>query len=331
MKIIAILLALTPSFIHVNIRRLMGASIGRGSRIKFGSIVLAKKIKIDSRVKIGPFSYISCNELSIGNHSRIKPLSAVSSRIIKLGKYVHISPLSIITSDHSERAIFTVGDHSRFFPFCWLEPGEGIEIGNNVGIGGHSLVFTHGVWPDYIDGGPVAFGPVKIEDNVWLPWRVFIMPGVVIGKNAVIGANSTVTRSVPENVVAAGSPAKVVKENTAGELSSEDKTSRMMRVLTDFAEDQNFRNNNTSSTIENHLLRTPFGCISIDDSSDLKAGDLLFLVNNRISDVEIKALNEKKISVISHYDKNIHIVGKNKINSSFISFIRKYGIRLNTN
>lgn len=52
---------------------------------------------------------------------------------------------------------------------------------------------------------------VTLGDNVWLGARSIVCKGVVIGDNSVIGAGSVVTTDIPENVVAAGNPARVVK------------------------------------------------------------------------------------------------------------------------
>ena len=57
--------------------------------------------------------------------------------------------------------------------------------------------------------------PVYIGKNVWIASNVTILPGVHIGDNSVIGAASVVTKDIPANVVAVGSPAKVIREITA--------------------------------------------------------------------------------------------------------------------
>ena len=54
--------------------------------------------------------------------------------------------------------------------------------------------------------------PVTIGNNVWIGANVSIMPGVTIGDNTVIGAGSVVTRDIPANVVAMGTPCRVVRE-----------------------------------------------------------------------------------------------------------------------
>ncbi len=55
-------------------------------------------------------------------------------------------------------------------------------------------------------------GPVRIGDNVWLGVNCVVTGGVEIGERAVIGANSVVTRDVPAATIAAGAPAKVIRE-----------------------------------------------------------------------------------------------------------------------
>lgn len=57
----------------------------------------------------------------------------------------------------------------------------------------------------------IAVAPIVIEDNVFIGADAFVLKGVTIGKNSVIGAGSIVTRDIPANAIAAGNPAKVVK------------------------------------------------------------------------------------------------------------------------
>lgn len=57
----------------------------------------------------------------------------------------------------------------------------------------------------------IAVAPIVIEDNVFIGADVFVLKGVTIGKNSVIGARSVVTRDIPKNAIAAGNPAKVIK------------------------------------------------------------------------------------------------------------------------
>jgi acetyltransferase-like isoleucine patch superfamily enzyme len=59
--------------------------------------------------------------------------------------------------------------------------------------------------------------PTVLEDGVWVGAHVTILKGVTIGKSAIIGAGSVVTRDVPDNVVAAGNPCRVLRALRQGE------------------------------------------------------------------------------------------------------------------
>ena len=325
MKILAFLLALTPSFVHVAVRKMMGAKIGRGSKIRFGTLLLSPEIEMGKGSSIGPLSYVSAAQFKIRNNSKIRPLSVVSASKVEIDDYVHISPLTIISGNHGANSSFKVGDHTRFFPFCWVDTGEGVELGKHVGIGGHTLIFTHGVWSDFLDGGPIARGPVKIEDHVWLPWRVFVMPGVTIGSNSIIGANSTVTSSVEANVVAAGSPAKTVKQNALKDLTESEKNERAIQILVEFS--RHINHTGRACRMENEQLIFS-NKIVLNDATNTQKGDILFKIDEPVDESLKDQLKAKGVSVISHADKRAYVAGQNDLCMEFIAYLRRYGIRL---
>jgi len=87
---------------------------------------------------------------------------------------------------------------------CWL-----IEIGDNVTLAPRVHILCH-------DASTKQFlnytkiGKVKIGNNVFVGTESVILPNINIGNNVIIGANSTVTKDIPDRVVAAGNPAKVI-------------------------------------------------------------------------------------------------------------------------
>ena len=90
-----------------------------------------------------------------------------------------------------------------------------ITIGKNVLIGPNVTICTtgHPIHPAHRLDEMYSF-PVTIGNNVWIGGNVFILPGVTIGENSVIGAGSIVNKDIPANVVAVGNPCKVLREIT---------------------------------------------------------------------------------------------------------------------
>lgn len=111
-------------------------------------------------------------------------------RFVHFGSFIYANfNLTLVDDTH-----IYVGDHTM--------------IGPNVVIatGGHPLLPVLREW------GMQYNMPVRIGRNCWLGAGVIVLPGVSIGDNAVIGAGSVVTRDVPANVLAVGSPCRVLRE-----------------------------------------------------------------------------------------------------------------------
>lgn len=89
----------------------------------------------------------------------------------------------------------------------------GISIGKKVMIGSHTAItsITHDYNQEDMRFAPTIRKPVVIEDDVWIGTHSVILPGVTIGKGAVIGANSVVTKDVEPYSIIYGSPAKIYK------------------------------------------------------------------------------------------------------------------------
>lgn len=86
--------------------------------------------------------------------------------------------------------------------------GTDCQLGPNVQL----LTPTHPVAPTPRRDRLEAARPITIGDNVWLGGGVIVCPGVTIGDNTVVGAGSVVVHDLPANVLAVGSPARVVRE-----------------------------------------------------------------------------------------------------------------------
>lgn len=114
----------------------------------------------------------------------------------------------------------TIGDNVNIETDCHISAINNVSIGNNVLMASFVYISDHSHgnvnkmdgWMDApLSRSLYTKGPVIIEDDVWLGEKVSVMPGVHIGRGAIIGANSVVTKDIPAYAVAAGSPAKVIK------------------------------------------------------------------------------------------------------------------------
>ena len=88
-----------------------------------------------------------------------------------------------------------------------------VEIGDDVFLGPNVQIITasHPLEPDLRAKGYGLGKPVSIGNQVWIGAGAIINPGITIGDGAVIGSGSVVTRNIPEHVVAAGNPCRVIR------------------------------------------------------------------------------------------------------------------------
>lgn len=108
--------------------------------------------------------------------------------------------------------------------YCLISPGVRIGAASRVVIEDNCMIaseayITDSDWHDIYNR--VALGrsePVHIGENVWIGDRATICKGVRIGKNSIVGASAVVTKDLPENCIAAGNPARIVKTLDANEV-----------------------------------------------------------------------------------------------------------------
>lgn len=141
------------------------------------------------------------SKITIGNHCQFR--SRKNSNLIGINR-----PCSISTLKSRHNATIEIGNNCGFSGTV-IGAFKRIEIGNNVRCGANTLI-TDSDW-HLDDPRSGKSSDVVIGDNVWLGVNSVILKGVTIGKNTVIGANSVVTKNIPENVIAAGNPCRVIK------------------------------------------------------------------------------------------------------------------------
>jgi maltose O-acetyltransferase len=107
-----------------------------------------------------------------------------------------------------------IDDHVYLNFLCTILDNNEVHISRHVMIGPAVQIYTaaHALQAEpRIQGWEVA-KPIVIEENVWIGGGAILLPGVRIGRNAVVGAGAVVTRSVPADTVVGGNPALVIRE-----------------------------------------------------------------------------------------------------------------------
>jgi len=144
--------------------------------------------------------------------SRIKIGAHCGFRSDKISNLIGVNRRCII-STHDKDAQIIIGDNCGFSGVT-ISAKQKIFIGNDVLVGANVIISDfdwHNINPTMRRMDCVSSAPVVIHDNAFIGVNSIVWKGVTIGKNSVIGANSVVTRDIPDNVIAAGNPCKVIK------------------------------------------------------------------------------------------------------------------------
>ena len=137
---------------------------------------------------------------------------------IELGDYVNVVAASdktvrlAIWSEDPGRGRIRIGNYCLICPGVRIGSAHEILIGDNCMIASNAYL-TDSDWHDIynrISIGKTA--SIKIENNVWIGDSAIVCKGVTIGENSIIGAGAVVVDSIPANCVAAGNPARIVKQ-----------------------------------------------------------------------------------------------------------------------
>lgn len=171
--------------------------LGRSVRFMYAqNIALGKFVKLDDGVYLsglGKGKLVLANNVSIGAYSRI----VVSTSLNNVGEYIHI------------------GNNVGIGEFAYLGGGGGLEIGDDCIIGQYLSCHPENHNYDSVDTlirhQGVSRQGIVIGKNCWIGSKVTILDGVRVGNNCVIAAGAVVTKSVPDNSVVGGVPARVLK------------------------------------------------------------------------------------------------------------------------
>ena len=133
---------------------------------------------------------------------------------IFLGKNVYVGHDTHLKAYYKNQ--MRIGDNTWIGQQCFFHAAGGIDIGQNVGIGPAVKILTsvhaETAPPAAITSGQIEFAPVVIKDGCDLGVGCIIMPGVTLGQGVQVGAGSVVTKDVPDGMIVAGVPARILRQ-----------------------------------------------------------------------------------------------------------------------
>lgn len=289
----------------------------------------AKEKKIGKGTVVEDCILLTSGKLEIGSNVQIKEGVVINAyNGIKIGDDTIIDRRVIIGGLQSQHSYFEVGSRCVILHESYINTTREVIIGNNVGIGGRCMLFTHGTWQNIFQGYPVSFGKILIEDDAWLPWHVMVLPNVIIGRGATLGAGSLVTKNIPPYSLAVGVPAKVIKmEGYPKQQTIEEKDEIAKNTLRDF---MGYMNEFKGRKVN---LSEKAGIIVIRDAK----GETEFIYCKSIKSQKIRDKTLVSFNIPESYWKHndwidleqetMSIKDDNWLAHEFVSFVRRYGVR----
>lgn len=327
-----ITIGILPSFLKKIIYKLKGYQIAEDVKLNIGSVVIGKDVEIGKKSSVGFFTIIRANKIKIGRYVKIGAMTAIDTELFSIDDDARINEQVYIGGMKTPESALIMGKRTIIMQASYINPTKPIIIGDDSGIGGHCLMFTHGSWNSVLEGYPVKFAPITIGKKVWLPWRVFVMPGVTIGDGAVIGADSLITKDIPARSLAAGSPAKIMKENFPAPLNNQEFDTITKDMFADFIA---YIKHHAFTVQQNHL--TDGFEITINNTSQTSfiklAEEPSNVTKTNIQD-SVLVLKKGKLPSVNSYKMVLSLQDRERSGSSdvgeeLVGFFSRYGVRFN--
>ena len=310
-------------------------------KVIIGEDAVLKNVKVEAETfivgkntNLNDCILLSNGEIQIGKYVQIKENCVLKAfRGIKVGHRTIIDRGVLVAGLQSEYSYFEMGNSCVLLHHSYVNPAREVLIGNKVGIGGYCLIFTHGVWQNAFKGFPVKFGKVVIKDEAWLPWHVFVMPGVTIGRGATIGGGSVIRKDIPDYALAIGDPPKIIARDWLRQgPTKEKKHELLLKVIEEFRNFFYEYIGNKSIKVEqinDYLMKIK-----------TNMGNLIYISDN--FEENLSKIGEKDYDLISleipdeikrdcnwiEIDTELRTEEINKLSLEFIQYLRRYGVKI---
>jgi acetyltransferase-like isoleucine patch superfamily enzyme len=154
---------------------------------------ISGKLFVDDRTIINDNVKIEGNEIHLGKESWLEQFVSIGGG-----------------SCHGTHGKLEAGDWLHMGRFSFINIAREVTIGDEVGLGEATKIYTHGSYLSYLDGFPINFNKISIGTNVWIPNAIVTAN---IGNNVVVASMSLVNKDIPDGCLAGGIPAHIIKAN----------------------------------------------------------------------------------------------------------------------
>jgi acetyltransferase-like isoleucine patch superfamily enzyme len=224
------------------------------------NIHLGQGCRVEERTRISGFGGHSMTQLTLGDFALVSADNRILTTYFVIGDYVKIHNHTLING--MGRCV--IGHNTWVGQNNIINAESDLFIGNNVCMGVYTNTWTHAFYGDLLEGSRIFnIQPTRIEDDAWVMGSYdVITAGVTVGKKALILANSTVTKDVPENTVWGGSPAQDMTAKLGApfrHVPVEEKYAKMQRYAEQFV-----ANYDAESVANGYRVRAPWGEFALE-------------------------------------------------------------------
>jgi acetyltransferase-like isoleucine patch superfamily enzyme len=228
-----LLFGLWPGFIKKWLYRLRGYRIGKDVSIGWGSVICGDRVSIGDHASIGFLTIVRGKDIAIGSHVQIGSTTFLDTPYLEIGEGSKINEQVFVGGLQFPDSRFVLGRNCQIMQMTFINPARSVVVGDDSGIGGHSLIFGHNSFLSAFEGYAVDFEPIEIGHSVSLAWGVFVLPKTKIGDGAVIGARSVVQGTIPPRSLVVGFPARVISKapDFPKDLSDKEKLDLFRKIV----------------------------------------------------------------------------------------------------
>ena len=305
--------------------------LGNGAQIDEGVVVRAETLELGHGSRIGARAQLGgmrgvADLIRIGEQTLVAHDCKLIVRVAVIGDYTAIHNHTLLNGVLP----LVIGHGCWIGQNCVINSEDRLTIGNFVGIGAYSSVYTHGYFGDMLEGCNVfKVAPVELKDDAWILGSYnIISPGVTIGRKALVLTGSNVTKDVPDNHTVGGAPAKDITERLVPYrvVSPADKLVKIREYLAEYVE-KVFPGRHEASD-HGFVVDAPFGPFTVHLSETLTDGDMLPRSRPLLA-FTTRSEIEDPLADITVFDlsKRTYTRTRSEAEISTISFLKSYRAR----